>query len=171
MKNKKGKFRINNEIRSEIVVLIDENGEMIGKIASKTAMIKAKNAGMDLVEVSPNARPPVCKILDYGKLKYKEQKKVNMAKKKQKNFSVKEVRMTANIEKGDFETKFNKIIKFLEKGNKVSVWFRFKGRELGRTEIVNDLVEKIIEGTSEIGKVESSPRMSGRSLSLTLSPK
>lgn len=167
---KSNELRINREIRAKEVRLIDAEGNMIGVIPTRDALNMASNAQMDLIEVSPNAEPPVCKIGDYGKIKYQQQKKANVSKKKQKTVDIKEVKMTVNIGRGDFETKLKNAVKFLEKGNKVKFSIRFKGREITRPELVDEMLQEIIETTQEIAKTELRPKMEGRQKVLILAP-
>lgn len=163
-------LRVNKEIRAREVRVIDQNGEMLGVMSTYDAIGKAYDAKMDLIEVSPNAEPPVCKIGDYGKLKYQKQKKANISKKKQKTVDIKEVKMTVNIGRGDFETKLKNAVKFLEKENKVKFSIRFKGREITHPELVDEMLTEIIETTKEIAKVELAPKMEGRQKVLILAP-
>lgn len=167
---KSNELRVNREIRVREVRLIDAEGNMMGVTPTRDALNMASNAHLDLIEVSPNAEPPVCKIGDYGKIKYQQQKKANISKKKQKTVDIKEVKMTVNIGRGDFETKLKNAIKFLEKGNKVKFSIRFKGREITRPELVNEMLQEIMEATQEIAKIELRPKMEGRQKVLILAP-
>ncbi|MFC1659057.1 translation initiation factor IF-3 [Pseudomonadota bacterium] len=161
-------LRINRRIRAPKVRVVGSDGAMLGILNTREALEIAEEEGLDLVEVSPNAEPPVCKIINFGKMKYETQKKENIARKKQKNILLKEVKMSVNIGKGDYGTKLNNIKKFLEKGDKVKISFKFKGREITRPEIIEEMIENIIEETSEISKVEVMPRMEGRNMFLIL---
>jgi translation initiation factor IF-3 len=157
-------LKINNDIRVPKVRVVGSNGEMLGILSTREAMEIAENEGLDLIEISPNTDPPVCRIGDYGKMKYEAQKKTNTAKKKQKNIALKEIKMSVNIGKSDYDTKMNKALSFLQKGDKVKISFRFKGREITRPEVIQEMIQDIVEKTSEIGKVEVMPRMEGRQM-------
>ncbi len=152
------------------VRLIDEEGEMIGVVDTNTALAQARSAGLDLVEVSPNASPPVCKILDYGKFKYQEQKRKAEAKKKQKIVDVKEIKVRPGIEEHDFQTKMRSIRKFLESGDKVKVSMRFRGREMVHQDIAMKVFERVIEEFGEdLAKVDQKPKLEGRQMIMLLS--
>ena len=163
--------RVNDEIRVPQVRVIDENGEMLGVLTAREAQHRAFAVGLDLVEISPNADPPVCKILDYGKFKYEQQKKKNEAKKKQKVIELKEIQMRPMIDDNDFEVKCRAIRRFIEDGNKVKVSMRFRGRELSHQEIGMDLLLKVKADFDDIAKVESLPRLEGRQMIMLMSPK
>ncbi|MCX7338175.1 MAG: translation initiation factor IF-3 [Alphaproteobacteria bacterium] len=163
--------RVNQEITSIKVRLIDENGEMIGVTTRFDAMSMATKAGLDLVEVSPNADPPVCKILDYGKYKYEIQKKKAEAKKKQKIVELKEIQMRPMIDDNDLDVKCRAIKRFLEEGNKVKISMRFKGRELSHQEIGMEVLVKVKTDFDELAKIETSPRLEGRQMIMVLAPK
>lgn len=163
-------LRTNQKIRVPKVRVIGSDGEMLGVLSIREALDIAFEEGLDLIEVSPNADPPVCKIADHGKMKYEAQKKENIARKKQKVVALKEVKMSFNIGKGDYNTKLNKAIKFLENGDKVKISFKFKGREITRPEIIREMIDAIIETTTEIAKVETLPRMEGRQMFIILAP-
>ena len=164
-------FRINEEIRVREVRLIDENGGQLGIIPTAEALEKAKEAGYDLIEVAPNANPPVCKILDYGKYKYDQEKRLKEAKKNQKQVIMKEIRMQPKIEKHDLDFKTKHIKEFLEDGNKVKVTVRFRGRELAHTELGKDVLDSIVEKLDTSFAVDKKPAMEGRFMSMILSPK
>lgn len=149
---------------------MDENGEMIGIVSISEAMDRARRAGLDLVEVSPNAEPPVCKILDYGKYKYELQKKQNEARKKQKIIEVKEIQLRPMIDKHDLETKCKKIREFLDQGNKVKLTMRFRGREMAHQEIGQQVMNSVITQFTDVGKPESMPKMEGRQMVVILAP-
>src|SRR5919106_3410774 len=136
-------YRINDRIESPEVRLVDEEGGMVGVVRLAEALQRAEEAGMDLVEVSPNASPPVCKILDYGKFKYESQKKANAARKKQKVIDVKEIKMRPNIDDNDYHIKMRKIHEFLSDGDKVKVTLRFRGRELAHQDLAMNLLERV----------------------------
>lgn len=161
-------LRVNEKIKAPRVRVVGSNGAMLGVLNIREALEVAKEEGLDLVEVSPNVDPPVCKITNFGKMKYEAQKKENIARKKQKSVLLKEVKMSVNIGKGDYDTKLNSIKKFLEKGDKVKISFKFKGREIMRPEMIKEMIEDIIEKTSELSKVEVMPKMEGRNMFLIL---
>lgn len=167
----KDKQQINGDIRAKEVRLIDENGDMRGIMSIKEALAIAEDANLDLVNVSPNAEPPVCKILDYGKYRYELQKKDKMAKKNQKTMQVKEVRLSTFIEDHDVNVKANTATKFLKDGDKVKVSLRFRGRERDYTAKGFDVMNKFAEIVSEYGVVDKKPKFEGRSLTMFLSPK
>lgn len=143
---------------------------MIGVVSIDDAMSRAASAGLDLVEVSPNADPPVCKILDYGKLKYQEQKKKSEARKKQKIIEVKEIKMRPNIDTHDYGVKMKAIHKFISEGDKVKVTIRFRGREMAHQELGMQLLNRVRDETSEEAKVEHEPAMEGRQMIMVLAP-
>lgn len=163
--------RVNQEITSNMVRLVDEDGEMIGIVSKHDALIQAQEVGLDLVEVSPNADPPVCKILDYGKFKYEQQKKKNEAKKKQKVVEIKEIQMRPMIDDNDFEIKCRAITRFLEEGDKVKISMRFRGRELAHQEIGMGILLKVKEKFVETSKVDHMPKLEGKQMLMILSPK
>lgn len=162
---------INENITAEEVRLVDSEGEMVGVIDLQKALDMADEAGLDLVEVSPNAEPPVCKILDYGKYKYEQQKKANEMRKKQKTVDVKEVKMSPRIEKNDYDVKMRNARRFLEGGDKVKVTMRFRGREMVHQDIGRDLFAQMLEELSEISNVELEPKFEGRQMIMILGPK
>jgi translation initiation factor IF-3 len=164
-------FRINDRIEVPEVRLIDEAGEMVGVVSVQDALRRAEDMGLDLVEVSPSASPPVCKILDYGKFKYEAQKKANIARKKQRVIEVKEIKMRPNIDDNDYNIKMRKIHQFLEEGDKVKVTLRFRGREMAHQELGLQLLQKVRAQTEEIAKVESEPRLEGRQMIMVLAPR
>lgn len=143
---------------------------MIGVVPFDKALAMAINSGLDLVEISPGAEPPVCKVLDFGKYKYEAKKRAHEAKKKQKTFSLKEVKLRPNIGLADFEVKLKNIIKFLNDGDKVKVTLMFRGREIVHNKIAKEHFDKIIASIDEIGKVESEPKLEGRQMLMILSP-
>lgn len=167
----KGGPRINEQIKVEKVRLVDENGEMIGVVDHQSALERAVQAGLDLVEVSPNAEPPVCKILDYGKYKYQEQKKQAEARKKQKIITVKEVKVRPNIEEHDYQVKMRNTLKFLAAGDKVKVTLRFRGREMAHQDIGLKILKRIRTELEEIARVEHEPSLEGRQVIMVLAPK
>lgn len=167
------KQRINNQIRIPEVRLIDDKGEQRGVVPIQEALNIAAEAGLDLVEVSPNANPPVCKILDFGKYKYEQEKKLREAKKNQTQIKLKEIRMQPKIEKHDLQFKTKHVIEFLSEGNKVKVTIRFRGRELAHTELGRVVLEKVLAllDENEIGyALDRNPIMEGRFMSMIVSP-
>ena len=163
--------RYNEFINVPKVRVIDENGENIGVMFTREAMEQAADVGLDLVEVSPNADPPVCKFLDIGKFKYEAQKKANIARKTQKTQEIKEIKMRPNIDDHDYDTKMKKVVDFIEDGDKVKVTLRFRGREMAHQQLGMVLLQRVAEETSEIAKVEAYPRLEGRQMLMVLSPK
>lgn len=163
--------RINDAIRAREVRLIDENGQNVGVVSRFEAMERAAQAGLDLVEVSPDAEPPVCKILDYGKFKYQEQKKAAEARKNQKIVEIKEIKMRPSIDDHDYDVKMRAIKRFFEDGDKVKVTLRFRGREMAHQELGYQLLQKVKGDLVELSKVESEPRLEGRQMVMVLAPK
>ncbi len=163
--------RVNEEINSLKVRLVDERGEMIGVVSRHDALARASEAGLDLVEVAANADPPVCKILDFGKFKYEEQKRKNEARKKQKTIEVKEIKLRPGIDDHDYEVKMRSMLKFIEEGDKVKVTMRFRGRELAHQELGMNVLIRVREDLDKIAKVEQVPRMEGRQMTMVMSPK
>jgi translation initiation factor IF-3 len=162
---------VNEEIRVPQVRLIDENGEMLGVLSIRDALYKAFQAGLDLLEISPNAVPPVCKITDYGKFKYEQQKKANEARKKQKVIEIKEIKMRPGIDDHDYDVKKRAMVRFLEEGDKVKVTLRFRGREMVHQELGYKLLERLKADLGELAKVEAHPRMEGRQMTMVVAPK
>ncbi len=162
---------MNSDITSLKVRLVDEDGEMKGVVALSKALELADDAGLDLVEVSPNADPPVCKILDYGKYKYEQQKKANEARKKQKTVDVKEVKVSPRIEKNDYDVKMRNARRFLEDGNKVKISMRFRGREMAHQDIGREMFERMQDELEELSTVELKPKFEGRQMIMILGPK
>ncbi|MBE9554085.1 MAG: translation initiation factor IF-3 [Proteobacteria bacterium] len=162
--------RINELITVSSVRLVDAEGEMKGVVPLEEALEHAAQAGLDLVEVSPNADPPVCKILDYGKLKFQEQKKKSEARKKQKIIEIKEIKMRPNIDTHDYDVKMKAIRKFIGEGDKVKVTIRFRGREMAHQELGMRLLNRVREETNEETKVEHEPAMEGRQMIMVLAP-
>jgi translation initiation factor IF-3 len=163
--------RTNEDIRVPRVLLIDEHGEKQGIMPTDAAIEAAQEAGMDLVEVSPNADPPVCKILDYGKFRFQEQKKKNEARKKQKVVEIKEIKLRPNIDDHDYDVKARAMHRFFEEGDKVKVTLRFRGRELAHPELGMKLLQKVRADFEEETKVEYEPRMEGKQMIMILAPK
>ena len=144
---------------------------MLGVLSVQDALERARQSGLDLVEVSPNAAPPVCKILDYGKFKYEAQKRANQARKKQKTFDVKEIKMRPGIEQHDYDVKMRAITKFLVTGDKVKVTMRFRGREMTHQEIGMGVLMRVREDLEEVAKVEQSPKLEGRQMTMVVAPR
>lgn len=163
--------RINQEINALKVRLIDERGEMIGVVTRNDALVRAGEAGLDLVEVAAAADPPVVKILDFGKFKYEEQKKKNEARKKQKIIEVKEIKLRPGIDDHDYDVKMRSMLKFIEEGDKVKVTMRFRGRELAHQEIGMNVLMRVRDDLDKLAKIEQHPRMEGRQMTMVLSPK
>src|SRR5215813_8827959 len=163
--------RINTQITVPLVRLVKEDGTMVGVTSLREALNMAADAGLDLVEVSPNAEPPVCKILDYGKFKYEAQKKKNEARKKQKVIEVKEIKLRPSIDDHDYEVKMRSMNKFIEEGDKVKVTMRFRGRELAHQELGMNVLIRVRDDLDAIAKVEQMPRMEGRQMTMVISPK
>ncbi|MEO5706690.1 MAG: translation initiation factor IF-3 [Alteraurantiacibacter sp.] len=163
--------RFDEMIQSDKVRVIDETGENIGVMYTKEAIEQAASLGLNLVEVSPNADPPVCKYLDVGKHRYEAQKKANLARKSQKTQEIKEIKMRPNIDDHDYDTKMKAMNKFIDNGDKVKVTLRFRGREMAHQHLGMDLLKRVQEDMVEVTKVESFPRLEGRQMVMVLSPK
>jgi translation initiation factor IF-3 len=163
--------RYNEFIQSDKVRVIDEEGENLGVMYTREAIAQAAEVGLDLVEVSPNADPPVCKFLDVGKYKYEAQKKANLARKSQKTQEIKEIKMRPNIDDHDYMVKMKKIIEFIGEGDKVKVTLRFRGREMSHQQLGMALLQRVAEDMVETAKVEAYPRLEGRQMLMVLSPK
>ncbi len=163
--------RVNDQIEAPKIRLIDADGEMIGLIGLHDALQRAYEAGLDLVEVSPNADPPVCKLLDVGKYKYELQKKANEARKKQKVIEIKEIKLRPGIDDHDYDVKRKAMIRFLEEGDKVKVTLRFRGREMVHQELGVALLDRVKADLGELAKVEAHPRMEGRQMTMVMAPK
>ena len=163
--------RYNEFITVPKVRVIDEEGENLGVLLTQEAIEQAADVGLDLVEVSPNADPPVCKFLDIGKFKYEAQKKANIARKTQKTQELKEIKMRPNIDDHDYDTKMKKVHDFIGDGDKVKITLRFRGRELSHQQLGMALLQRVAENVSEIAKVEAYPRMEGRQMLMVLAPK
>ena len=162
---------INEEIRDKEVRLIDENGQQLGVVSSREARSMAVEKNLDLVKIAPQSKPPVCKIMNYGKYRFDQIKREKEAKKKQKTMEVKEVRLSPNIDDHDLNTKLKNAAKFLEKGDKVKVSVRFRGRGMTHTDIGREVLNQFAQGISEVGSVEKAPKMEGRSMVMFLMPK
>ncbi len=163
--------RINDAIRAREVRLIDENGQNLGVVSRFDALERASTAGLDLVEVSPDANPPVCKILDFGKFKYQEQKKAAEARKHQKTVEVKEIKMRPSIDDHDYDVKMRSIKRFFDEGDKVKITLRFRGREMAHQHIGYDLLQRVKADLGELAKVEAEPRLEGRQMVMVLAPR
>jgi translation initiation factor IF-3 len=153
------------------VRLVDERGEMIGVVPRNEALTRAAEAGLDLVEVAAQADPPVCKILDFGKFKYEEQKRKNEARKKQKVIEVKEIKLRPGIDDHDYDVKMRSMVKFIEEGDKVKVTMRFRGRELAHQDLGMNVLMRVRDDLDKVAKVEQVPRMEGRQMTMVISPK
>ncbi|MCO5135661.1 MAG: translation initiation factor IF-3 [Phyllobacteriaceae bacterium] len=162
--------RSNEEINVPQVQLIDAEGENHGVVPIERALEMAAEAGLDLVEISPNNNPPICKILDFGKYKYQAQKKAADQRKKQKTQDVKEIKMRPNIDTHDYEVKMRSVKKFLEEGDKVKLTLRFRGREMAHLELGMELLQKVKEDISDISKVDQEPKLEGRQMMMMVSP-
>jgi translation initiation factor IF-3 len=163
--------RFNQMIAVDKVRVIDENGENIGVMFTNEAIEQAASVGLDLVEVSPNADPPVCKFLDVGKFRYEAQKKANLARKTQKTQEIKEIKMRPNIDDHDYDTKMRSVTKFIGEGDKVKVTLRFRGREMAHQQLGMDLLRRVQDDVVEVAKVEAWPRMEGRQMLMVIAPK
>lgn len=163
--------RINGEIRAAEVRLINAHGDMVGVVSTREGLRMAEEAGLDLVEISPNAAPPVAKIMDYGKYKYEAQKKAHEARKKQKVIVVKEIQLRPNIDKHDLEIKVRAMHKFLGEGDKVKITMRFRGREMAHNEIGMKILQELKAGLGEDIKIEQEPRFEGKQIHMMVAPK
>jgi translation initiation factor IF-3 len=163
--------RVNDQIDTAQVRLIDQDGGMVGVVSLHKALQLAYDAGLDLVEISPGADPPVCKLLDIGKFKYEQQKKQNEARKKQKVIEIKEIKMRPGIDDHDYDVKKRAMIRFLEEGDKVKITLRFRGREMVHSELGARVLERVRSDLAEVAKVEMSPRMEGRQMTMVVAPK
>jgi translation initiation factor IF-3 len=163
--------RFDNMIQSDKVRVIDQDGENLGVMLTAEAIEQANGIGLNLVEVSPNADPPVAKYLDVGKYRYEAQKKANAARKTQKTQEIKEIKMRPNIDTHDYDVKMRSVFKFLEEGDKVKMTLRFRGREMAHQELGMNLLKRVQDDTAEVAKVEAYPRLEGRQMLMVLSPK
>ena len=163
--------RFDDMIQSDKVRVIDENGENLGVMFTNEAIEQANEIGLNLVEVSPNADPPVCKFLDVGKYRYEAQKKANAARKTQKTQQIKEIKMRPNIDDHDYDVKMRSVKKFIEDGDKVKMTLRFRGREMAHQELGMDVLKRVQDDTAEIAKIEAYPRLEGRQMLMVLAPK
>jgi translation initiation factor IF-3 len=158
-------------ITSPQVRLVDENGEQVGVVSTADARRRAEGVGLDLMEVSPNADPPVCKILDYGRFRYEAQKKKNEARKKQKIIEVKEIKMRPNIDTHDYEVKMRSIHRFIEEGDKVKVTMRFRGREMVHQDLGKQVLDRVRDEMEPVAKVEQFPKLEGRQMTMVMAPR
>ncbi len=163
--------RVNEEIRAREVHLIDKDGANRGTVTAAEALRLAQEAGLDLVEIAPNANPPVCKLMDFGKFKYQEQKKAAEARKKQKVVEVKEIKFRPMIDDHDYDVKLRSMVRFFEEGDKVKVTLRFRGREMAHQELGMQLLNRVKEDAGKLAKVEQEPRMEGRQMVMVLAPR
>ena len=169
--NKKDQFRANRDIRVPKVRLIDDEGTNYGVITTRDALDRALEAGLDLVEVSPNVDPPVCKIMDFGKFKYEQQKKANEARKRQKIVELKEIKMRPGIDDHDYQTKMRNANKFLENEDKVKFTVRFRGREMAHQDLGRRVLERVQAELGDAVKLEAHPKMEGRQMVMIVAPK
>ncbi|MDY0240626.1 MAG: translation initiation factor IF-3 [Rhodospirillaceae bacterium] len=163
--------RVNAEIDSRNIRLVDADGEMVGVVSLREGLEMAAEVGLDLVEVSPNADPPVCKILDYGKYKYEAQKKKNEARKKQKVIEVKEIKLRPNIDDNDYGVKMRAMRRFLDEGDKVKVTLRFRGREMAHQDLGSKVLERVRAELDDLAKIEQFPKMEGRQMVMVMAPR
>ncbi|MDH5530264.1 MAG: translation initiation factor IF-3 [Paracoccaceae bacterium] len=163
--------RVNDRIRSPEIRLIGAEGENVGVVTPARAMAMAEEAGLDLVEISPNAEPPVCKIMDFGKYKYETQKREAEARKKQHIIEIKEIKFRPGTDIHDYEVKMRSVVKFLEGGDKVKITLRFRGREMAHQQLGMDLLNRVADDVAEIGKIENMPRLEGRQMVMMIGPK
>lgn len=167
----KGGPRVNDQIEASQVRLIDARGEMVGIVSLYQALAIADESGLDLVEISPNAEPPVCKVLDFGKFKYELQKKENEARKKQKVIEIKEIKMRPGIDDHDYDVKMRAMQRFIAEGDKVKITLRFRGREMVHQDLGAKVLDRVRTDLAEISKVEATPRMEGRQMTMVIAPK
>ncbi|MFK8016814.1 MAG: translation initiation factor IF-3 [Gammaproteobacteria bacterium] len=163
--------RRNDEITATQVRLIDAEGEQKGIMSRDDALVFAKDLRLDLVEVSPNAEPPVCRVMDFGKYLFEENKKANSAKKKQKQIQVKEVKFRPGTEEGDYQVKLRNLIRFLEGGDKAKVTMRFRGREMAHKEVGREKLDRVVKDLEELASVEQQPKFEGRQMVMVFAPK
>lgn len=169
--NNRKKYRVNREIRAREVLVIDPEGNQLGVMNIVDAVKRAVTLELDLVEISPYSTPPVCKIVDYGKMIYLEQKKQSEAKKNQKTIDIKEVQFSPTIGQNDFEVKLNRMKRFLEEGNKVKIVLRFRGREITHKEVGLKVIERIKENLGDSIKIEKEPKLEGKQITMNIAPK
>ena len=162
---------INDEIKAKEVRLIDVDGNQLGVVSIKEALAKSEEKNLDLVEISPQAKPPVCKIMDYGKYRFEQAKREKETKKNQKVVNIKEVKMSPSIDVHDFNTKVNQALKFLKSGDKVKITVKFRGRELHHTALGQDVLARVAEALAEVGNVEKQAKLEGRNMAMVVAPK
>ncbi len=167
---KEQRVRVNDQIRISPIRLIDADGEQVGVVDLDDAKERAANAGLDLVEVAPDARPPVCRLMDYGKYKYEEARKARAAKKKQHTVQIKEVKFRPGIEDHDYKFKTRHVRRFLEDGDRVKVTMMFRGRQMAHPELGMEVLEQVVEDVADVGRIESQPTREGRTLIMMLAP-
>ena len=163
--------RINRQINAPSIRLIDQNGNMVGVVSAAEAMRMAEQAGLDLVEISPGASPPVCKILDFGKYRYEAQKKAHEARRKQKVIQIKEIKLRPTIDKHDLEIKMRHVMGFLEDGDKVRISLRFRGREMDHIELGEQVLQRVQDTLKDHCKIEQFPKREGKQIIMTVGPK
>jgi translation initiation factor IF-3 len=161
---------VNDRIRADEIRLIGADGENVGVVTPAQALVMAEEAGLDLVEISPNAAPPVCKIMDFGKFKYEQQKREAEARKKQKIIEIKEVKFRPGTDTHDYDVKMRNVVKFLEGGDKVKITLRFRGREMAHQHLGRELLQRIAGDVEGIGKIENMPKMEGRQMIMIIGP-
>lgn len=164
-------MRLNDEIIASKVRLVDVEGEQLGVVSLQDALQKAADASLDLVEVAPQAKPPVCRIMDYGKFLFEQNKKKHAARKKQKQIQVKEIKFRPTTEEGDYQVKLRNLIRFLEEGDKTKISLRFRGREMAHQELGMQLLKRVEADLAPYGTVEQFPKMEGRQMVMVISPK
>mgnify|MGYP006445704457 CR=1 FL=1 len=169
-KGAQNEHRLNDDITAETVRVLNADGEQAGIYPIEQALEMAETKGVDLIEVVPNATPPVCRVMDYGKFQFEDQKKKKVAKQKQQTASLKEITLRPGTEEHDYQVKLKKITQFIEKGSKVKVTIRFRGRELAHKDVGMEQLERIVADMQELAKVDSKPRMEGRQMHMLLSP-
>ena len=165
------RIRINRDIRVNKMRLIDDDGKQLGIKTREEALQISSDSGLDLVEIAPQADPPVCRVMDYGKYRYEQSKKEKLAKKKQHSIKLKEIKMTPRIDKHDYEIKLKKAVDFLSQGNKVKITIRFRGREILHKEFGREVINHLVEDAAEFGALEGGTKMAGRNMSVVVSPK
>ena len=165
------KTRINNEIAAKEVRLIGADGEQVGVVGVREALAIAKEAGLDLVEISPGSNPPVCRVMDHGKFLFEKKKQQQAAKKKQKQVQIKEIKFRPVTEEGDYQVKLRSLIRFLEEGDKAKITLRFRGREMAHQELGVDVLERVKHDLADYGVIEQQPKLEGRQMIMTVGPK
>ncbi|MCX7645313.1 MAG: translation initiation factor IF-3 [Rhodobacteraceae bacterium] len=163
--------RVNGRIRAPEIRLIGADGENLGIVDPRKALMLAEEAGLDLVEISPNASPPVCKIMDFGKYKYETQKREAEARRKQKIIEIKEIKFRPGTDKHDYDVKMRSVMKFLEEGDKVKITLRFRGREMAHQELGLDLLNRVADDVKDVARIENMPKLEGRQMVMMIAPK